>query len=645
MRQRVLVALLVVSLLAGWLVTGGTVERARAADTPQRYIVLIRTNAGDLSESVIAARVAQLAARLQFRPERVFTRALHGFVLQATPSQALALASQPEVALVAPDVPLQVSAQTVPTGVQRIGTLQNATAKIDGVDDPMPVDVAVLDSGIASHPDLNVVGGYDCTGSGDTQDRLGHGTHVAGIIGARDNGFGVVGVAPGARLWAVKVFNDQGTGYTSWLICGLDWVTAHANTIKVVNFSGGGSGSNTPNCGAGVDPLHQAICRAVAAGVTVVVAAGNDGRDASNTIPAAYPEVITVGAIVDTDGKPGGLGPATTVGADDTRASFSNYGPAVTLYAPGVLILSTYLNGGYATLSGTSMATPHVTGAAALYLVTNPGASPSAVKSWLVNHGEPGPWGPQPLVNVAWSSSATHDLQVTNLTVPSTVTAGVTATVQVTVRNAGTITDTALVSVTANGNTIAPTQSTSLAPGASQTMSFSWKPTSAGTVTLTAQAALSSGTDANPADNTRSVTVTVQSGSSQVSPTPSPTPSQPAHDVAVTAVNAPSTLRQGETASVRVTVVNRGTAAETVTVQLSSNPPNPSAGTMTTTISLSPGQSSGITFAWRTTRATSPGTYQLTATASIANDAVPSNNTASTTLTVTGRTTTTGRWR
>ncbi|MGH7274158.1 MAG: S8 family serine peptidase, partial [Nitrospiria bacterium] len=244
---------------------------------------------------------------------------------------------------------------------------------------------AILDTGIYKHRDLNVFKAFDCTKSGcpsvKASDKNGHGTHVAGIAAARDNTNSVVGVAPGARLWQVKVLGNSGSGFTSWVIAGINKVTANASTIEVANMSLGGGGSNTPNCGKNgttvVDPLHNAICNSVAKGVVYTVAAGNEMKDAKTVTPAAYPEVITVSALADSNGQPGGGGSATSYGPDDSFATFSNYGAAIDLIAPGVDIFSTWPGDsaapqGYcADSSGTSMAAPHVAGAVALYLATH----------------------------------------------------------------------------------------------------------------------------------------------------------------------------------------------------------------------------------------------------------------------------------
>ena len=274
-------------------------------------------------------------------------------------------------------------AQALPTGVNRIDADLSATAKIDGVDERVDVDIAIIDTGIdPKHPDLNVVNHVRCTGTGANKDQNGHGTHVAGTAAALDNNIGVVGVAPGAKLWGVKVLDATGSGTLGCVIAGVDYVTSHADEIEIANMSLGFEGSSSA--------LDEAIANSVAAGITYAVAAGNSAKDAATFSPANHPDVITVSAIADFDGQPGGLAsPTCRNDVDDTFADFSNFGNLIELAAPGVCILSTWLGGEYNTISGTSMASPHVAGAAALYMANIPSASPAEVRDALIAAGTP----------------------------------------------------------------------------------------------------------------------------------------------------------------------------------------------------------------------------------------------------------------
>lgn len=183
----------------------------------------------------------------------------------------------------------------------------------------------------------------------------------------------------------MKVLNRNGSGFMSWVICGIDYVTQNAATIEVANMSLG--------CDCTSSALDTAISNSVAAGVVYAVAAGNNGADAATFSPANHPEVLAVSALADSDGQCGGLGPATNWGPDDTLASFSNFGSVVDIAAPGVDIFSTYKGGTYATLSGTSMASPHAAGAVALYLATHPkptdAAGVASVRDALITGGVP----------------------------------------------------------------------------------------------------------------------------------------------------------------------------------------------------------------------------------------------------------------
>jgi diguanylate cyclase (GGDEF)-like protein len=317
---------------------------------------------------------------LGFRAQHRYSTAVDGFSARLTSRQVDALRADPGVAYVTPDIPTAaahgtslVPGETAPTGVARIGAAgpsfaQGAAGRA----------VAVLDTGIdLRNPDLDVAGGVNCvTPSASPQDDNGHGTHVAGVIGARNAGVGVVGVAPGTRLYAVKVLDKRKAGTLSMLLCGIDWVARNAPGLQigVANMSIGASGSNDNACGAvSKQAMHQAICRASAAGVTFVVSAGNAKTAFTKTVPAAYPEVLTVTAMTDTNGRAGGGGPSAACKSgerDDQYATYSNYAVSAaelahTVAAPGTCILSTKLGGGTATMYGTSAAAPHVAAAVA----------------------------------------------------------------------------------------------------------------------------------------------------------------------------------------------------------------------------------------------------------------------------------------
>lgn len=379
------------TLTAAALAAGNPVATATAAPAQSQsaqsqsqsagaYIVVLQDDAApgkvaDQHRQGYGADVAQ-----------IYRSALKGYAARMTPAAAAQVAADSRVQWVQPDGVVQASAQTTPTGINRANADASSTLAGNG-SGSVDVDVAVIDTGIdLDHPDLNVhtAGAKNCSTGKSAEDGNGHGTHVAGTIGAKDDSVGVVGMAPGARVWPVRVLDNRGSGTWSAVICGIDYVAANADQIEVANMSLGGTGTDRGNCGNGSDAMHAAICNAVALGVTFVVAAGNESDDAANHTPAAYDEVITVSALADFNGLPGGGAAATCrADVDDTFASFSNYGADVDLIAPGVCINSTWKGGAYNTISGTSMASPHVAGGAALYLAGNPGASPAQVKSAL----------------------------------------------------------------------------------------------------------------------------------------------------------------------------------------------------------------------------------------------------------------------
>jgi subtilisin len=341
-----------------------------------RYIVALREDASEEVLEDVLDRIEEEGVTVM----HVYENALKGFAVLAGEQAIDRIGEFPEVEYVEQDQRVELFAQGLPTGVDRIDADESFAAAGDG-EGSIDADIAIIDTGIdAIHPDLEVhrsvgfVFGLEVELGADDN---GHGTHVAGIAAAKDDSAGVVGVAPGARLWSVKVMSAFGTGFVSDVIAGIDYVTENAGEIDVANMSLG--------CECESRALDEALGSSVEAGVTYVVAAGNEGKDAAGFSPASHPDVITISAIADSDGRCGGLGPETSAGDDDLFATFSNYGDVVDFAAPGVDIRSSYLLGTYSELSGTSMAAPHVAGAAALYKSQNPGAGPEDVMQGLLD--------------------------------------------------------------------------------------------------------------------------------------------------------------------------------------------------------------------------------------------------------------------
>jgi subtilisin family serine protease len=374
--------------------SNGTIRSAALNDEviPNQYIIVLKSGAHPHASSVLdkvknaaAQKIMNSVADKLRRIDAsiIFTNnfAFDGFSVKVRDPHSIDIIKQdPNVAFIEQDKVVHINSQILPTGIKRIGADHSSAIAGDGVGD-VDADIAILDTGISlSHPDLNVFRQQTFVeGTTTANDDNGHGTHVAGIAAAKDNSIGVVGVAPGARLWAVKVLDKDGGGAISTIIKGIDYVTQHANEIDVVNLSFG--------CECSSPALDAAINNSVQAGVTYAVSSGNDHKDASTFSPANDPNVIAVSAIADTDGKCGGIGGPTNHGNDDTLADFSNYGKVISISAPGVNILSTYKDNSYTTLSGTSMASPFVAGAAALYKSVHKSASPSEVRTALLNEG------------------------------------------------------------------------------------------------------------------------------------------------------------------------------------------------------------------------------------------------------------------
>lgn len=361
-----------------------------------RYIVVYKSNATGPTVTANASQNLPIRA--------VYNSAFHGFAADLDRSQVAALLSDPNVAIVEADRVVSITEQIVPTGIDRIQAELDPTAAIDGIDTRVDVDIAFIDTGVKSnHPDLNLFVAANCIGvspcvTNAGYDDHGHGTHTAGTAGALDNNIGVVGVAPGARIWSAKAMNSNGNGSLVDVITAIDWITANSSQIDIANLSIGWLGNSAA--------ARIAVQNSVAKGVTYFVSAGNSrleiyGSDGvlgtgDDVEPATYLEVATVTALSDTDGIPFGLGPLSSYGAsdlngdgiadgtDDAFASFSNYsnqvdplnpvtspGNAIDLMMPGVDILSTSISGNYTKKSGTSMSSPHAAGLAALVVAAN----------------------------------------------------------------------------------------------------------------------------------------------------------------------------------------------------------------------------------------------------------------------------------
>jgi subtilisin family serine protease len=369
---------------------------AKPTPIPGRYIVVLKDGASGRAVASEHARSAN-AQVLQ-----TYDAALHGYTANLSAAGLAKVKADPRVASVTQDaegVPIQ--SQVLPTGVDRIDADTSSQLAGDGFG-AVNGDVAVFDTGIqVNHPDLNVAGGVNCLDASNAYndhtygDQYGHGTHVAGIIGAKDDISGVVGVAPGVRLWSVRDLDSRASGTISSQLCGINWVTANGPSlgIKVVNSSQALLTARTDdgNCGySNGDVLHQAICNSTNAGILWVFGAGNSAVAFTNAAGMNYPQVLTVTGTADGNGQPnvpttasvtcgsainlGGKKGTTYKETDDKYASFSDWADtaaqqAHTVAAPGVCIWSTFLNSTYGYLTGTSMSSPTVAGTVELCLV------------------------------------------------------------------------------------------------------------------------------------------------------------------------------------------------------------------------------------------------------------------------------------
>ena len=346
-----LVGVLAVALAAIPLQAAGSRQQG-----PERYIVVLKSDVAD--PAAVANNHAQ---RYGLVIGFVYQNALKGYSAVIPNDRVAAVRTDARVDYVEPDQDAFASAQTLPWGIDRIDADLSSTLAGNGSGAVSNVHVYVIDTGVdKSHPDLNVIGHVNFA-NGPNKDCNGHGTHVAGTIAAKNNTIDVVGVAPGAPITGVKVLGCGGSGTYSGVIAGVDWVTSHAIKPAIANMSLGGGASSA---------LDQAVRSSASSGVLYAIAAGNSGADACNSSPARVGTTDGVVTVAATD-------------SSDREASWSNYGSCVDLWAPGVSILSTKLGGGTTTMSGTSMASPHVGGSGALYLSSHTSASASSVENAL----------------------------------------------------------------------------------------------------------------------------------------------------------------------------------------------------------------------------------------------------------------------
>lgn len=380
------------------LTSEGQENKIRLSDSDRRiqnrYIVVLNDSVvGDRGVGSYAETYADnLTAAYGGKVERVFKHALNGFLAEMSEKEAEALSKDPSVAYIEEDQEMSIDAVQSPAtfGLDRIDQrnlpLNNSyTHNFNG----SGVNSYIVDTGVRfTHQEFSGRTGlsYDAIGDGQNgNDCNGHGTHVAGTVGGT-----TYGVAKGTTIHRVRVLNCQGSGSNSGVIAGVDWVTANHVKPAVANMSLGGGASTA---------LDTAVNNSINAGVTFVVAAGNSNADACNSSPARAPAAVTVGSTTNTD----------------ARSSFSNFGTCLDIFAPGSSITSAWSTGDTATntISGTSMASPHVAGVAALYLHQNGHQSPATVRNAIVANatsgvvGNPGTGSPNVLLYSIFGGGST----------------------------------------------------------------------------------------------------------------------------------------------------------------------------------------------------------------------------------------------
>ena len=362
-------SVLLAGMVAAMFVVCGAVlaqaQPSKAGGPPDRYIVVLKEGASSPGRAA-DGMVRRYGLGVGF----VYSHALKGFSAVIPNERVAAVRADERVDYVEPDKTYTV-AQTLPWGINRVDADESSTVAGNGSGAVSNVRAYVIDTGIdTTHPDLNVVNHVNFK-AGENKDCNGHGTHVAGTLAAKDNARDVVGVAPGAPLVGVKVLGCNGSGSESAIIDGIDWVTANANKPAVANMSISGPASPS---------LDAAVRNSAAKGILYSVAAGNNSGPACKHSPAR------AGRRKTRDGtwkKNNGIVTTAATNDNNEETRRSNYGSCVDLWAPGASIRSTKMGGGTATMSGTSMASPHVGGGGALYLHSHTSASPSSVEKAL----------------------------------------------------------------------------------------------------------------------------------------------------------------------------------------------------------------------------------------------------------------------
>ena len=327
---------------------------------PGRYIVVLEEATQD--PTAVAREHAQGHGAEVIHTYR---HAINGYAARISERRLGEVRADGRVAYVESDQTTRATAKTIPWGIDKIDADKSSTKAGDGSGAVSGVNAYVIDSGVYKHRDLRVANHVNFAGDGKNYDCYGHGTHVAGIVAAKDNARDVVGSSPGVPLTGVKVTGCRGSGTVSDAIEGIDWVTANAVTPAIANIS----------IGSGLSKAFDvAVTNSAAGGVFYSIAAGNEGEDACKSSPAR------AGA-----GTDNGVATVAATNKRDAEPWWSNYGSCVDIWAPGAGILSTKKGGGAIKMSGTSMSAPHVGGGAALYLSKNTASSPAEVEGELTS--------------------------------------------------------------------------------------------------------------------------------------------------------------------------------------------------------------------------------------------------------------------